>query len=251
MRFVFRYSFIFLLPFLLPTIGAAAWWTSVERPASWRSADWGSSGLLSKQRDKDQPTIYIMAARTGGFKGAFAVHSWIVIKREDQDGYDRYDKLGWGSPIRKNNYAADAYWYSNKPSIIAKITGEEAKRLIPKVENAISAYRYSNAGDYTIWPGPNSNTFVADVLRNVPELNASLPPNAVGKDYLGDDTWFMRTSNNSDTYINLGGYIGFAFGRTVGFELQFMGQTIGLDIQKPAIKLPAFGRLELSKDAAL
>ena len=246
MRFVFRYSFVFILLFLLPTIGAAAWWTSVDRPVSWRNANWASSGLFLDQSDKGQAAIYIMAARTGGFKGAFSVHSWIVIKHRDQDQYDRFDKVGWGSPVRKNHRAADAYWYSNMPMIVTKISGEEAERLIPKVENAIAAYRFSNAGDYKIWPGPNSNTFVAEVLRNVPELNTTLPPNAVGKDFLGEGTWFMRTANNSDTFINFGGYIGIAYGRTVGFELQFLGQTIGFDIQKPTIKLPAFGRLALS-----
>lgn len=246
MRFVFRYSLLFVMLFLLPTIGAAAWWAGVERPSSWRSADWGSAGLLSANPDQDQAAIYIMAARTGGFKGAFSVHSWIVLKRKDQDNYDRYEKVGWGNPIRKNHHEADAFWYSNMPMVVQKLTGETAERLIPKIENAIAEYRFSNRGDYKIWPGPNSNTFVADVLRNVPELNATLPPNAVGKDYLGDGSWYMRTANNSDTFVNFGGYIGFAYGRTVGFELHFMGQTIGLDIQKPAIKLPAFGRLELS-----
>src|SRR6266567_1839912 len=41
----------------------------------------------------------------------------------------------------------------------------------------------ARAGDYRIWPGPNSNSFVATILRAVPELAVSLPPNAVGRDF--------------------------------------------------------------------
>ena len=48
-----------------------------------------------------------------------------------------------------------------------------------------AAHAYPWAGEYTMWPGPNSNTFTAWVLRAVPELEADLPPTAIGKDYSG------------------------------------------------------------------
>ena len=41
----------------------------------------------------------------------------------------------------------------------------------------------AQAGDYRIWPGPNSNSFTAAILRAVPELGVSLPANAIGRDY--------------------------------------------------------------------
>src|ERR1700738_5175796 len=34
------------------------------------------------------------------------------------------------------------------------------------------------------WPGPNSNTFLAHIARQVPDLAIQLPSNAVGKDFL-------------------------------------------------------------------
>ena len=62
--------------------------------------------------------------------------------------------------------------------------GPAAAALIPKVKAAIATYSYSEYGDYRMWPGPNSNTFTATVLRAVPELEASLPPKPqVGKDF--------------------------------------------------------------------
>ncbi len=246
MRFIYRCFLILFMMFLLPTIAAAAWWASVDRPSAWRNADWGSSGLLAGSPDEGQAAIYVMAARTGGFKGAFAVHSWILIKPANQLDYDRYEKVGWGDPVRKNHRQADAKWYSNAPFVVARINGPEAAELIPAVEDAIAKYPFSDRGDYTLWPGPNSNTFVATVLRDVPQLDIELPPNAVGRDYLGQDTWFMQESDGSDTHFSLGGYLGLSFGETTGFEIHFMGQTLGFDIKQPALKLPAFGRVDLS-----
>ena len=49
--------------------------------------------------------------------------------------------------------------------------------------------RYPYADSYRVWPGPNSNTFTAFVLREVPELRVDLPPTAIGKDYLGCVRW--------------------------------------------------------------
>ena len=59
-----------------------------------------------------------------------------------------------------------------------------ATEAIPKVEAAVKAYEYANAGDYRIWPGPNSNTFVASVLRAIPESQTALPANAVGRGFI-------------------------------------------------------------------
>lgn len=54
--------------------------------------------------------------------------------------------------------------------------------LVPKIEVAVEAYRFASAGDYRIWPEPNSNSFTVAVLRAVPELGVSLPANAIGHD---------------------------------------------------------------------
>ena len=56
--------------------------------------------------------------------------------------------------------------------------------LIKRIEKR--ARRLSRTpSEYTLWPGPNSNTFVAWITRAVPELKVDLPATAIGKDYLG------------------------------------------------------------------
>ena len=49
----------------------------------------------------------MLAARTGGLKGAVSVHSWILLKPAGAGEYERWDKVGWGMPVRRNSRAAD------------------------------------------------------------------------------------------------------------------------------------------------
>ncbi len=241
--------FLFLvLTFVFPALASAAWWQFQDRPQSWRTADWSSSGVLSAERKKSGPAIYIMAARTGGLKGAFSVHSWIVVRKRS-GGFDRYDKVGWGPPVRKNAYPADGRWYSNRPDIVHAVRGPAAEELILRVEAAIRSYPHSARGDYRIWPGPNSNSFVAHVLRSVPELGANMPPNAVGRDFVPGLASFAWSPEGAGFHASLGGLVGFAAGARSGLELHFLGLVAGLDIVKPALKIPGFGRIDLFQHA--
>ena len=129
MRFFKRLSILFAIFFLLPSLASAAWWMSVDRPGSWRQADWTSSGVLPPAESLDEPVIHVMAARTGGLKGALSVHSWIVTFDPAEGRYNRYDKVGWGQPVRRNAYAADARWYSNAPFFVKTVRGADAARI--------------------------------------------------------------------------------------------------------------------------
>lgn len=122
------------------------------------------------------------------------------------------------------------------------VRGEEAKRLIPKIEKAIEAYPYSSPGAYRLWPGPNSNTFVAHVLRSVPELDSVLPPDAVGRDYLPEGKLFHVDADGRDLHATLYGLAGVSAGWRSGLELHFMGLVAGFDVARPGVKIPALGR---------
>lgn len=230
------------LLFLLPSAASAIWWSQQDRPASWRAADWGPSSVLPPATDIPDPTIHIMAARTGGAKGAVSVHSWIVLKRAGDTRWTRHEVVGWGTPVRQNAYAADANWYSNAPEIVGTITGAQAAATIPRIEAAIATYPWANG--YTIFPGPNSNTFVAHILRQVPELDLTLPPHAVGRDWLGPGLQTARSASG-DLHLSANGLAGLSLGPRIGLELHLLGQTFGLDLARPALKLPAIGRLGL------
>jgi hypothetical protein len=233
-----------LLVFVAPAMATVAWWTLQERPNNWSSADWTSSGVLPAATANRDAAVYVMAARTGGLKGAFSLHSWIVLKREGSATYDRYDKVGWGAPIRRNSRPADGRWYSNEPMIVHAVRGKAAAALIDRVEKAIASYPYSKSGDYHVWPGPNSNSFVAHVLRRVPELGV-MPPNATGRDFAGGFGSIGWSSATWDFHATLYGLAGISVGATSGIELHFLGLVAGLDFARPALKIPAYGRVEL------
>lgn len=237
-----RHALAFILiVFVLPAAATLAWWSVIDRPSSWRGANWGASGVLPPPTG--EAAIHIMAARTGGLKGALSVHSWILVKPAGSREYERYDKVGWGSPIRRNGYAPDAFWYSNRPWIVRSVTGAQAEELIPEVRKAIADYPHAQVGGYRIWPGPNSNSFVAHILQEVPGLDAVLPPNATGRDYASGIASLRIAPDWRDLHFTFNGFGGFAIGVRSGLELHFMGLVAGIDILRPALKIPALGRV--------
>lgn len=240
-----RIALFFLILFVLPALLTLAWWMLQERPSSWNSADWSASGILPKAASDPGAAVYLMAARTGGLKGAFSVHSWIVFKRPGATSYERYDKVGWGAPLRRNAYPADGRWYSNMPEIVHAVRGTDAARLIPKIEAAIASYPFAARGNYRLWPGPNSNSFVAHILREVPEFGGVMPPNATGRDFAPGFAAIDWSADGRDLHVTFGGVFGISVGAASGLELHFVGLVAGFDFTRPAIKIPAYGTVPL------
>jgi hypothetical protein len=118
--------------------------------------------------------------------------------------------------------------------------------LIPKIRSVIESYKFRAYGDYSPWPGPNSNTFIQAVLNAVPELKAVLPPTAIGKDYPYRGEWYGLTPSRTGVFVTFGGYLGLTIAWIEGIELNFFGVVLGLDIRRPALKFPGIGRLGMS-----
>jgi hypothetical protein len=250
LRFMFRRLSRFIATFvivliLLPIAAGTALTYSQGWPSSWSSADWSSSGMLPAAAADRDAVVYVMAARSGRWKGIFAVHHWLVLKPAGGQ-YERYDVVGWGSPVRRDHRAADARWYSSEPQIVHEVRGAQAEALIPKLRSAVAAYPWREYGDYQVWPGPNSNSFVAHIARSVPELGVELDPAGIGKDWLGPGLQVGRMPSGTGWQVSLHGLIGAGASWREGVELHFLGATIGVDFDRPAIKLPALGRLGLS-----
>jgi hypothetical protein len=226
----------------LPLAARAAFYAFDDAPRHWRDADWSSVRALPPAPQHKEARVLVLSGRTGGWKGVLATHSWIVIKRAGAAEWTRFDVVGWGNPVRRNHWAPDGRWYGTPPSVVADLRGAEAAALIPKIEAAVAGYRWRNDGDYRIWPGPNSNSFVAAVLRAVPEMQVTLPGNAIGRDFRPG---FHAGQSDSGTGIelNLWGYAGFKLAWVEGLELNVLGLVIGADLRDPALKVPGYGRL--------
>jgi uncharacterized protein DUF3750 len=205
----------FVAIFLAPVLIGAGDLAYHGGPRHWSNWDRTVTSELPPAAEHPQARIMVMSGRTRGWKGVVAVHSWIVVKGENERTWRRYDVAGWGDPVRMNWWPPDL-WFGEHGRVVLDVKGEQAQALIPRIDAAIKNYRYVHAGDYRIWPGPNSNTFVAAILRAIPEAGVTLPANAIGRDFRA---WFE------------------------GIEINVLGLVAGLDVRDPGIKLPGFGRI--------
>jgi hypothetical protein len=107
----------------------------------------------------------------------------------------------------------------------------------------VARYPYNRNGDYSVWPGPNSNSVVAYVLGAIPEAGIALPPTAVGKDCRVDAGIFGLTPSGTGIQLSLAGLFGFSIAWVEGVEINVLGLVAGIDIRRPALKLPGLGRI--------
>ena len=244
LRFLSLFLVFFLLVYVAPlALRAALYWRSAS--GQWWTADRSSANLLPPSTPDAPAAVRIYAARTVSWRGLFAVHSWVVLKPRG-GAYERYDLTAWGEPIRVNGFLPDGRWFGQVPQEVLVVDGEPAEAAIPRIKAAIASYRFRHLGDYSAWPGPNSNTFVAAVMAAVPDLQASLPPTAIGKDYPVDGRWLAPTPSRTGLRLSLGGYAGITLAWVEGVQLNLLGLVAGVDLRRPAVCLPGVGRLGLS-----
>lgn len=241
-----RLLLAFLLLFIVSLGSHAVWWWNQGWPDSWSDADWSSAALLPDAEDEPEAVVHVLGARVGNWRGIFAHHSWVVIKEADDASYTRYDVVGWGQPVRTNVREVDGKWYGNTPVVLTTLRGDAAERAIPQIRRAVAEYPYAGIGTYRAWPGPNSNTFVAHIVRGVPELAPALLPTALGKDYRAAGFFAGAAPSGMGWQVSWNGMAGITVGWVEGLEINILGAIIGIDIRRPALKLPGWGRIGMA-----
>ena len=214
-------------------------------PGNWRDASREAVGLAPDPATVSEAVVQVYAARAVRWRGYFGVHTWIAAKPTDAAEFTVYEVLSWGlrrrgTTVRVSNRVPDTRWYGNAPELLADLRGAGVDDVITRIEEAVDEYPYT--GDYRVWPGPNSNTFTAFVLRAAPEVRADLPGNAIGKDYLGPSV-LARSPSGTGLQFNVLGVLGVLVGVEEGLELNVLGLTFGLDPNQLSLKLPLAGRL--------
>jgi Protein of unknown function (DUF3750) len=212
----------------------------------YRTADRSSAGIAPSAETTPEAVAQVYYARALNWRGIFGVHTWIATKPENAAEYTIHHVVGWRlyrglSAVVSSPGIPDGRWFGNEPTLLADLRGDAAAKAIPKIIEAVASYPYAN--DYAVWPGPNSNTFVAYVGRQVPELRMDLPATAIGKDYPINGSLLDRTPSGTGYQLSMLGVLGVAVGREEGFELNLLGLNFGVDFYKPAIKLPFIGRI--------
>ena len=239
-------SWSFALLYVLPIAVSAALYALDGTGAGWQAADRSSAGLLPPATPDAGAAVRVFSARTVRWRGIVASHCWIVLKPAGATSYTRYDYTAWGEPIRVNGFEPDGRWFGKAPEVVFAADGPAAEALVPRLQAAVRDYAWRNQGDYRAWPGPNSNTFVAAVMGAAPGMRATLPPTAIGKDYPYDGRWLGWTPSNTGIRLTLGGYVGVTLGWVEGVEVNILGAVAGLDLRRPALKLPGIGRIGMT-----
>lgn len=222
--------------------------SSDVRSVEWWNASRDVTGLAPDPNAHNDAIVQVYAARAFKWRGAFGVHTWIATKKTGAPEYTVYEVIGWRvrrglSGLSIHNQAPDRQWFGNDPQVIAEIQGPAVDAIIDRIDKAARTYPYRDI--YTLWPGPNSNTFTAWIGRAVPELKLDLPPTAIGKDWLDIASGHVVAATPSGTgfQFSLAGLFGLLAGVEEGLELNVIGLTVGVDPLDLAIKLPGVGRL--------
>lgn len=227
--------------------------SSCAQSSDWRTATKESANIAPLPEKEKEAVVQIYAARTVSWRGTFGVHSWLALKEKNASQYTTYHVIGWRTQrglgtIRIEKDIPDRHWFGAKPELIASYIGPKAEVMIPQIEAAVKSYPYPD--HYRVWPGPNSNTFISHINRNVPGMGVELPPNAIGKDWIGDGDLIGWSESNTGVQVSLLGALGLTVGLAEGVEVNVLGLSFGVDFYRPALKLPLVGRVGM-KDSSI
>lgn len=214
--------------------------------ADWRTASRASAGIAPDPQLVREAVVQVYAARAYAWRGAFGVHTWIAVKPTDAENYTVYQVIGWRTvrgmeALMVDQRPADQRWFGALPELLVDLRGPDVDAIIARVDKA--AHSYPHNGNYTVWPGPNSNSFVAHVAREVPELRLDLPPTAIGKDYLPNGDIVARAPSGTGWQVSLFGLLGVLAAEKEGLEINILGLTFGVNPLQLAVKLPFVGRI--------
>lgn len=163
----------------------------------WRTASRESSGLSAPPSEMKEAVVEVYAADAFSWRGWFAVHTWIAVKEQNAAEYTVFEVVGWrvnrGLPALKTyrTKTPDRYWYGARPEKLLYLSGDKAEALIPELHEAVAAYPWAN--EYSVFPGPNSNTFPAWIARKIPDLGLRLPLSAIGSGYADRDSDILES----------------------------------------------------------
>lgn len=219
------------------------------------AAELSRSWRAEVPRDED----FVLAVRSRWTHGPFQ-HLYFVLR--NGDGEWRKIEVGSGSShvwirgvrhtIRRSRVRSRRI-REPRPArgapILGLVTGEEAREAIAVLLDLAERYREGDdrkdiapsKNGYRVWPGPNSNTFVDTVGRQVPHLTFDPSHLAVGKDYA---RWIRAGTTTTKTGLEIETpLLGLQLGLREGVELHLLQLTLGVALWPPALKIPFQSRL--------
>ncbi|MBC6481316.1 MAG: DUF3750 domain-containing protein [Hormoscilla sp. GM7CHS1pb] len=193
------------------------------------------------------PTVHLRAAPLPGI-GLLAVHLYFVVSSGENSQWERWEVWQWRNAFSqpKNtrqkacghlhvNLMAPLSEIGGGPSFMVQTwDGVAAEKIIATLHE--HAENYISRNRYLLWPGPNSNSYVARII-NYAGVPASLPGTAIGKDW--DGIFNFKFSLDPFRLIFQTPLIGVKISLTEDLELNLFGGTIvGINFRFQELKFP-------------
>lgn len=161
--------------------------TGCSAGKDWRTASREPAGIAPDPSQTREAVLQVYGASAWGWRGVFAIHTWIAAKPSGATAYTVYEVIGWrqrrGLPVvRIEQDLPDRFWFGERPRLLKEHRGSGVDSMIASVDRAARSYPWPDI--YRAFPGPNSNTFTAWVARQVPALGLELPFSAIGSGYV-------------------------------------------------------------------
>jgi len=170
----------------------------------------------------------------------FATHTFIDYRESVRSPWYRVEithpKSGL---VHKSISTADAYArmrWGERVRILSQDNGIANPNFVRDIKNFVNNYDDSV---YKTYPGPNSNTFIEKIVREVKGISAILDHNAIGKE---NGFYAGKTSGGSGFKLQTP-ILGIALGLKEGVEVSVLGLSAGVSAYPPAIRIPFLPKL--------
>jgi hypothetical protein len=109
------------------------------------------------------------------------------MKAKGASSYQIYQVIGWrqrrGRPVLSVSEGDPGRpWFGSPAILLQEKIGEEAETLVEKISAAVASYPFPD--EYRMWPGPSSNSFVAWIGLEVPDLGLEVSRKAMGQGWM-------------------------------------------------------------------
>lgn len=127
----FRPLYIFLAA--LAVITAYVVYDAKYNYVNWRTANRSSAGIAPSPLKEKEAVVQVYAARTYNWRGYFAVHPWIAVKKKNENFYTVYQVTAWNlyrgkSAVSIERDIPDRYWYGQTAAAFADIKGRRGTK---------------------------------------------------------------------------------------------------------------------------
>ena len=165
----------------------------------------------------------------------FARHSWVDYRENVDSEWRRAEIVNRSSGLVHRTLRSGEFEKKSRWGGEIVVLGQSDGKANPNYVNEIASFAKNyDAEVYRPYPGPNSNTFAENLLREVDGVSAVLDHNAIGKEW---GFHFGKTAGGSGLELQTP-VVGLALGLRQGIELSLLGFSGGISVFPPALKLP-------------